>query len=139
MADDRKTRLRIISDGTPQGTKLLTEDGQMVRNVQLISWHLAIGGNARCVVEIYAMAADTIGLVEVEGSSMLEDPTAVPILNDPQQAPAGPGFEDILYACPVCGVRYDDPAIMCVGDDILGDHEPTRVVERKARDEPQGS
>ena len=34
------SRLRIISDGTPQGTEVFYSNGKPIHGVQVISWHL---------------------------------------------------------------------------------------------------
>jgi hypothetical protein len=107
-----EVRLRITSDGTPKGTRVVTEDGTLIRGVQLVSWHLSTGEMARCTIEVRAVAVDLVG----EGS-MPEDPTAVVTLNQPQEAPEGPGFR-ARYHCPEClrsAGRYDDPDEVCAG------------------------
>jgi hypothetical protein len=124
MPDERQTRLRITSDGTPRGTRVLTEDGTLVRGVQLVSWHLAVGEMARCTIEVRAVAADLVG----EGS-MPEDPTAVVTLSQDQEAPEGPGFSPPppQFVCEECGAQYDDPDEVCVGEAPI-DHAPCKVV-----------
>jgi hypothetical protein len=87
------TKLRLTSDGTPQGTRVVTEDGRLIKGVQTIDWHLEIGGFARCQIEVLAVPADVVGLAEEpEGSSLPADPTAEVELAEPQDAPDGPGF-----------------------------------------------
>lgn len=116
-----ETRLRVTSDGTPRGTRVFTEDGTLIRGVQLVAWHLSTGELARCTIEVRGVAVDLVG----EGS-MPEDPTAVVMLNQPQEAPEGPGFPP-QFVCQECGAQYDDPDEVCVGEAPI-DHAPCKVV-----------
>jgi hypothetical protein len=120
---ERQTRLRITSDGTPRGTRVFTEDGTLVRGVQLVAWHLSTGELARCTIEVRAVAVDLVG----EGS-MPEDPTAVVTLAQDQEAPEGPGFAPVAagFQCPECAAQYDDPDEVCAGT-AEEDHVPCRV------------
>lgn len=130
------TRLRVTSDGTPEGTRVVTEDGTLVKGVQMVSWQLTVTGMARLQVELLGVAVDLVGLVETEGS-MPKDPTAVVELAVPQEPPEGPGFpewptvdqehDDDWYRCPECRTLYDDADQICVGDDIK-EHQPVKVV-----------
>lgn len=139
------TRLRIISDGTPAGTQVLTEDGQRVRGVQLVQWHLSTDDFARCSLEVIGVAVDMVG-----DSSMVPSEFTVQ-LAEPQAPPKGPGFpvpdarlhltpEEVVHTrppidvfpeevwvCPRCGNQYDDGEMVCVGDDIHGEHQPEKV------------
>jgi hypothetical protein len=100
-----------------------------------VSWHLSTGELAHCTIEVRAVAVDLVG----EGS-MPEDPTAVVMLTQPQEAPEGPGFthwppfdgdgQDIpepKFVCEECGAQYDDPDEVCVGEAPI-DHAPCKVV-----------
>jgi hypothetical protein len=114
-----------VSDGTPSGTKVFTEDGTLVKGVQLVSWHLGIGELARCTIEVRAVAVDLVG-----DGSMAEDPTAVATLIEAQEAPEGPGFPPLPdYHCPECEMEYSDPDEVCVGSVEYGEHVPRKVVE----------
>lgn len=134
------TRLRIISDGTPAGTQVLTEDGQRVRGVQLVQWHLSTDDFARCSLEVIGVAVDMVG-----DSSMAPSEFTVQ-LAEPQAPPEGPGFPqpervmavlgdtgadddlpEAIWVCPRCGNQYDDSEMVCVGDDIHGEHQPEKV------------
>lgn len=92
MSDEKRTRLRIVSDGTPVGTKIYTEDGALLRGVQMVNWHLEIGGFATVQVELVGVPLDVVGLLEDEGS-IPEDPSSVPELLDAEKPPEGPGFD----------------------------------------------
>lgn len=152
----KTTRLRVTSDGTPGGTKVMTEDGTLVKGVQFANWHLDLSGHARLQIEVSGVAADVVGLVEVEDASFLEDPTALVSLDVPQDPPEGPGFteegrryteggvvraiaETLApevrfepgYVCTVCGTLHDDVDMFCTGDDIIGTHQPFRVVPKE--------
>lgn len=88
-----ETRVRIISDGTPRGTRVETEDGTLIKGVQSVRWHLEIDGLARASIDVLAVALDVVGLVEADDDgSIPEDPTSVPLLSVPQDPPEGPGF-----------------------------------------------
>jgi hypothetical protein len=83
-----KTRLRLKSDGTPSGTRIETEDGTLIKGVQSVVWSLPdVNGFARMQIEVLGVAAHVVGLVEEDEASMLKDPTAIPQLSDPQEAP----------------------------------------------------
>lgn len=73
MTDERpkRTKLRIVSDGNPGNTQVLTEDGQAVSGVVAITWSVRWDDFARCTielshgqVEIDAIAADVTGEAE---------------------------------------------------------------------------
>lgn len=131
------TRVRITSDGTPQGTRVTTEDGTLLKGIQMVAWQMSISGLARVQVEFVGVAVDLVGLVETD-SSFPEDPTAIVSLAVPQEVPEGPGFPERAvapeahatewYRCPECQTLYDDPDQVCGGDDIRGEHRPRRVV-----------
>lgn len=124
----KTTRLRIESDGTPQGTKVTTEDGTLVKGIQHLVWHLGTGGLASVAMEFKAMAIDAVA--DYEGS-MPPDPDVTVMLAEPQTAPEGPGFSPVpqeTYYCETCGKFYDDGDEICTGDDEFGEHEPTPVV-----------
>jgi hypothetical protein len=87
-----ETRVRITSDGTPHGTRVETEDGTLIKGVQAVRWSLDVGGMAKVSIDVLAVAADVVGLVEEEDASFPEDPTSVPLLAMPQNPPEGPGF-----------------------------------------------
>lgn len=98
-------RLRVTSDGTPRGTRVITEDGKLVKGVQMVSWQLMIDGFARVQVELAGVAADLVGLVDVEDSSFLEDPMVVVEMAVPQEPPEGPGFTERTDTIPPEEIR----------------------------------
>lgn len=102
------TWLRIKSDGTPHGTRIETEDGQMIRGVQGVEWRLELGSVARVTIDVVKLPADVVGLAEVSESSLLEDPTAVWQSHIEDEAPEGPGFPE---RCSECGMpaRHHHP------------------------------
>lgn len=131
----KTTRLRIESDGTPQGTRVTTEDGTLVKGIQHLVWHLGTGGLASVAMEFKAMAIDAVGNSEIEVHpdylSMPPDPDVTVMLAEQQTAPQGPGFSPVpqeTYYCETCGKFYDDGDEICTGDDEFGEHEPTPVV-----------
>lgn len=38
------TRLKIVSDGTPMGTKVMTQSGEVIENVTSIYWNIRADG-----------------------------------------------------------------------------------------------
>jgi hypothetical protein len=128
------TRLRITSDGTPKGTRVTTEDGKLVRGVQMVNWHLGVGGLAKAYVEFAGIAVDVVGGSDAEiHPSFIHDPDLQVVLTDPQAPPQGPGFVtdetyiEATHVCPECQALYDDEDQVCCGDDIRGEHQPTPV------------
>lgn len=68
-------RLRIVSDGTPAGTKVLDEEGRRLRNVKAIAWGIDTDGMARLRIEVAAVPVDLIGEVDTEADvSMIQVP-----------------------------------------------------------------
>jgi len=57
--------MRIISDGTCNGTVLLTDDNKVVSGVQSISWVAdAESNNTVCLIRLIGVKIDVIGKVE---------------------------------------------------------------------------
>jgi hypothetical protein len=44
--DSKVTTLKIVSDGTPTGTKIVTDDGQEVKNVTHVFWSMRADGTS---------------------------------------------------------------------------------------------
>lgn len=88
------TRLRVTSDGTSTGTRVETEDGQLVHGIQRIEWRAEIGAFAVLSIDVLAVACDVVGLVPSDDGSMPEDPTAIPLQRMAQEPPEGPGFPE---------------------------------------------
>lgn len=112
MSDERKTRLRLTSDGTPQGTRIETEDGTLVKGIQKVRWSLEMGKFAKLQLEVLAVPVDVVGdLVDFDDTSMPLDTNQVPLLQEPQDAPEGPGFpeEPPPPPCLECGSKAGDP------------------------------
>ena len=63
-------RLKIISDGTSLGTKIIdAETGEVVDFVQRVDFSITVEGSARCTIEILQPAIDIECDVErLEGS-----------------------------------------------------------------------
>lgn len=74
MTDQRtskRTKLRIISDGNPLSTRVLTDDGQEILGVTAITWTIRWDAFATCTlelshgqVELDAVASDVTGEVD---------------------------------------------------------------------------
>lgn len=54
-------KLRIESDGTPAGTRVLDENGKAIENVVGLTWELGVGGIARCKMQLVATPVDVVG------------------------------------------------------------------------------
>lgn len=58
-------KLKIISDGTNKGTKVVDEIGDMVENVQSVQWQISAGMLSRATIEILAIPIET-GITEAK-------------------------------------------------------------------------
>jgi hypothetical protein len=45
-------KLKIDSDGTPNGTKVMTEDGTVLSGVTFVQWSLAVGHKATATIVV---------------------------------------------------------------------------------------
>ncbi len=54
-------KLRIVSDGLSMGTKVLTEDGQVIEGIRNIEWSVKAGCIAEINIGLTAMEVDIIG------------------------------------------------------------------------------
>jgi len=55
-------KLHIISDGTPQGTKVLDENDKVIERITKVSWSInAEDGLARVVLEVVKVRVDVVG------------------------------------------------------------------------------
>lgn len=113
-----ETKLRLVSDGTPHGTRLTTEDGTLIKGVQAVEWKIEVGGFARATVEILALAAEVVGLVELEEASIPEDPTAVPVL-DPALTCCDAGKAAAPGPCPWHSGDFDSVVDRTIDEDAL--------------------
>lgn len=56
---------KIISDGTPRGTRIVDSTGQQLENVRVIDWHLDVDScMATARVELLNVAIDAVAEVE---------------------------------------------------------------------------
>lgn len=117
-------RVRITSDGTPQGTRVELEDGTLIKGVQKVAWTNEVRGFARVQLELLATAVDVVGLVDLDDVSMPTDPESVPLLQEPQDVPEGPGF--FLPPLPATdGARESRERLgLCVECGFIDDHHP---------------
>lgn len=86
--------LRIVSDGTPAGTKILDGEGRRLKHVKAVAWGLDVNGFARIALEVVAVPADLIGQVRAgEDVTMLSIDQLTPDVEVavPQQAPTADG------------------------------------------------
>ena len=112
-------RIKIISDGTPGGTKIYNSRGLVIENIMAIDWHIA--GNseiAEVKVELEPPIAELtgrIGEIVDHGRNEL-------------------GFRQILWlrhGCPLSGLYGDDGEMQChaCGIDFLRD-SPDKIGSR---------
>jgi len=53
-------KLKIVSDGTPQGTRVLTHQGEEVSNVTLVHWTCSSEGTT-CLIELHGVETQLVG------------------------------------------------------------------------------
>lgn len=58
-------KLRIVSDGTPVGSRVETEDGVPVDGVMAVAWTIEAGQMARAVVTLLRVPVELVGEAEV--------------------------------------------------------------------------
>lgn len=61
-------KLKIVSDGTCYGTKVMTEDGKTIDNVREIVWSARPGELARATISILVSEVE----IEVENPNIVE-------------------------------------------------------------------
>lgn len=54
-------KIKIISDGNPVNTKVVTGDGVKIDNVTSITWHCGVGGAATATIELVVTEAEVVG------------------------------------------------------------------------------
>jgi hypothetical protein len=64
-------KLKIVSDGTPTGTRLLTEDGNYIEGVRSIHWEIGVDKVASAIVDIVLVPAE----LEVDDQRVAADTT----------------------------------------------------------------
>lgn len=55
---EAEQQYKIISDGTPQGTKILDPDGKELRFVKSITWNICVEGNSTAFVTLDKVALE---------------------------------------------------------------------------------
>ena len=55
----KNMKLKIISDGTTRGTKVIDEMGNMVEHVQAISWQIRVGELSLATIELIDIPIET--------------------------------------------------------------------------------
>ena len=63
MADEKK-KVRIVSDGTPSGTRVEGPDGQPIPGVVSVSWSVEMDEMARPTIELINVDIDAQALAE---------------------------------------------------------------------------
>lgn len=51
-------KLRIVSDGTVEGTRVVDERGRRVQNVMAVNWTIGLGGIGTAVIAIKDVPVD---------------------------------------------------------------------------------
>ena len=57
-------KVRIVSDGTPSGTRVEGPDGQPIPGVVSVSWNVKVGKIARATIELINVDIDAVADVE---------------------------------------------------------------------------
>jgi hypothetical protein len=91
-------KLRIVSNGTAQGTMIYDEEGRVVENVRAFAWVCEAGGPARLYLEVMQAEADVaaespqgsfrVGRVRLDGRLMA---SVVRIIDNEDGTDAVPG------------------------------------------------
>ena len=97
-------RLRIISDGTPQGTKVLDGNGRLIKGISQVTWSVEYGKRASATLTFNNVDVDVIGEEELE-----ENVVVCPICGNRAMLPVKQigrkeqykGSEE-LFTCGVC-------------------------------------
>ena len=53
-------KLKIVSDGTPSGTKLVTETGEVIEGVLLVSWSMSTDEDAVVMAELQRVPCEIV-------------------------------------------------------------------------------
>lgn len=71
-------RVRIVSDGTVQGTKVVTLEGEVLEGVQLVNWSMAVDDQLSSVLlELKGVPCDIVTTARrLEVQEVLEVPEA---------------------------------------------------------------
>lgn len=54
-------KLRIVSDGTTYGTKVVDERGERIEGVTFVGWTIKAGASATAVLHLRGVGADVAG------------------------------------------------------------------------------
>jgi hypothetical protein len=53
-------KLKIVSDGTVNGTSVILPDGTAMPGVAGVSWYIDVDGASKCLLELVDVACETI-------------------------------------------------------------------------------
>ena len=56
----KSVKLKIVSDGTNRGTKVIDEMGNMIERVQSVQWSMKVGEFSRATIEILDVPIETM-------------------------------------------------------------------------------
>jgi hypothetical protein len=59
-------KIKIISDGIPQHTQVLTEDGQPIENIQAITWRIDLDGLGEATIRVLAPEVELVADANLE-------------------------------------------------------------------------
>ena len=62
------TKLKIVSDGTPAGTKVFTEDGKQIEGVYFISWEIDAGSLPRATISVHNVPVELVSEFTVDST-----------------------------------------------------------------------
>jgi hypothetical protein len=57
MLNPRKRKLKVVSDGTPNGTTIYV-DGEPLDGVKKVTWEISTGGYAKATIDIIGSEID---------------------------------------------------------------------------------
>ena len=59
-------KLKLISDGTPYGTKVVTETGEPVERIQKIDYHVEVGQPVLLTITVLTTPAEIVSEAEIK-------------------------------------------------------------------------
>ena len=71
--ESKKSKLRVVSDGTPMGTKIYASDGSEIKGVTRVEWAIGLYGVSELSIRIHSNYVDLDVEVEGERSKALID------------------------------------------------------------------
>ena len=54
-------QLKLVSDGTPLGTKVVDENGEVIEYITNLKWEIGVGHYAKATIEITKLPLEVVG------------------------------------------------------------------------------